>query len=417
MTMFRAWSVLPLWQRVLAGLVLGILLGAFFPAAAPWISLIGELFLRLIRLLVVPVLLVVIAAGITELGDPKRLGTVGGRAIGLFAALMVIGVANGMVVGLMLRPGANNPLGHHLPPHDLGAAKSLAQQALDIVPPNIFEAMAASNMLALILFSGLIGVGALLSGDAGKPLAAFLQSASAALLKVVSLVMELTPFGVFALVANAVAANGVAVIANVQWLALGTLLCVILQIVIVHATMLALIARRSVVTFYGGIADALMIAFSTASSTATMPVALRCAVENLDIPRPVASTVLPLGASIGKDGTAAYVGLISIFSLQALGIEPTAANLMVILVAGSLAAFGTAPVPSASLFMLTAVLSTIGVDTAQTALVVGFILPFDRLLDMTRTVASASANLTVTATVAKLERKHEGPTLLEPDIA
>lgn len=417
MIIFRAWGALPLWQRVLAGLVLGILLGAIFPAAAPWISLIGELFVRLIRLLVVPVLLVVIAAGITELGDPKRLGTVGGRAITLFAGLMVIGVANGMIVGLLLRPGASNPLGHHLPPHELGAAKTLAQQALDIVPPNIFEAMAAGNMLALILFSGLIGIGTLLSGDAGKPLATLLQSASAVLLKVVSLVMELTPFGVFALVANAVAANGVAVIANVQWLALGVLLCVVVQIVLVHASVLALVARRSVIKFYRGIADALMIAFSTASSTATMPVALRCAVENLDVPQPVASTVLPLGASIGKDGTAAYVGLISIFSLQALGIEPTAANLMVILVAGSLAAFGTAPVPSASLFMLAAVLATIGVDAAQTALVVGFILPFDRLLDMTRTVASASANLTVTASVAKLERRPEEPPPADLEVA
>lgn len=397
-----AWSRLPLWQRVLAGLALGVLLGTAFPDAAPYVWLIGELFVRMIRLLVVPVLLVVIAAGITELGDPKRLGSVGGRAIALFALLIVIGVANGMIVGLVLQPGTGEPLGA-LPPHELGVAKTLMQQALDIVPPNIFEAMASGNMLALILFSGLVGIGTLLSGDAGKPLGDVLRSASAALLKVVTLVMELTPFGVFALVANAVATNGVAVLANVQWLALGTLIAVLLQIVVVHTTLLVLLARRSVLKFYRGIADALMIAFSTASSTATMPVALRCAVDNLDVPQPIASTVLPLGASIGKDGTAVYVGLISLFGLQALGIEPTAANLMVVLIAGSLAAFGTAPVPSASLFMLAAVLATMGVDTAQTALVVGFILPFDRLLDMTRTVASASANLTVAAAVARME--------------
>ncbi|MAP45593.1 MAG: dicarboxylate/amino acid:cation symporter, partial [Sphingobium sp.] len=127
--------------------------------------------------------------------------------------------------------------------------------------------------------------------------------------------------------------------------------------------------------------------------------------EDLAIEPAVASTVLPIGASIGKDGTAMYVGLLSVFSLQALGVRADGTMLAIMLLTGSLAAFGTAPIPSASLFMLAAVLSAVGVAPEQTALVVGFVLPFDRLLDMTRTVASASANLTVTAVVARQERK------------
>ena len=167
--------------------------------------------------------------------------------------------------------------------------------------------------------------------------------------------------------------------------------------------------------FFRAIIDALAVAFSTASSSATLPVAMRVAEKNLGIGRPVYSTVLPLGASIGKDGTAMYVGLLSLFSLQALGVPLTPVVYGLVLLTGALAAFGTAPVPSASLFMLAAVLSSVGVPAEQTALVVGFVLPFDRLLDMTRTVPSASANLTVTTTVARWESELDDDVLRSPN--
>jgi Na+/H+-dicarboxylate symporter len=223
------------------------------------------------------------------------------------------------------------------------------------------------------------------------------------LLKIVGIVMEATPFGVFALIANAIAANGAAVFINVGWLALAVVLGSLFQMTIVHSLLLRLAARLPVLPFFRGIVDALAVAFSTASSSATLPVAMRVAEKNLGIARPVFSTVLPLGASIGKDGTAMYVGLLSMFALQAFGTPLTPAVYALVLLTGALAAFGTAPVPSASLFMLAAVLSAVGVAPEQTALVVGFVLPFDRLLDMTRTVPSASANLTVATTVARWE--------------
>jgi len=171
----------------------------------------------------------------------------------------------------------------------------------------------------------------------------------------------------------------------------------------VHSLILRLLARLPVLPFFRGIVDALVVAFSTASSGATLPVAMTVAGRNLGVSRPVYSTVLPLGASIGKDGTAMYVGLLSMFGLQAFGVPIDAGVLLLVLLTGSLAAFGTAPVPSASLFMLAAVLSAVGVSPEQTALLVGFVLPFDRLLDMTRTVPSASANLTVATMVARWE--------------
>nr|WP_269142250.1 dicarboxylate/amino acid:cation symporter [Sphingomonas sp. IC-11] len=398
----RGWFAITLWKRVVAGLVLGALLGLLWPDAAPAVKIVGDLFVRLIKMLVVPVVLITIAAGIAGLGDPRRLGPIGGRTIGLFAVTTLIAVSLGMAVGLLVRPGEGIALAG-VAPHVLGAAVSPSDQLLSIVPANIIEALAKGDMLAIIFTAILLGIGSVLAGEAGKPVVALLQGLAAVLMHIVRIVMEVTPFGVFALIANAVAANGAAVFVNVGWLALCVIVASLAQMLVVHAGLIALVARLPVVRFFRGIVDALAIAFSTASSSATLPVALRVAHDNLGVARPVASTVLPLGAAIGKDGTAMYVGLLGQFALQALGIIPDAQMLVVMLATGALAAFGTAPVPSASLFMLAAMLSAVGVSPEQTALVVGLVLPFDRLLDMTRTVPSASANLTVATLVARAE--------------
>ncbi len=398
----RGWFAIPLWKRVVGALLLGIAIGLLWPAGAAAIKIIGDLFVRLIKMLVVPVVLITIAAGIASLGDPRRLGGIGGRTVALFAVTTLLAVSIGMGFGLLLQPGDGIVLAG-VAPHVLGPPVTPADQLLGIVPVNIVDALAKGDMLAIIFVAVLLGIASIVSGEAGKPVVALLQGLAAVLLHLVRIVMEVTPFGVLALIANAVAANGMAVFVHVGWLALCVILASCTQMLVVHAALLRFVARLPVVRFFRGIVDALVVAFSTASSSATLPVALRVAQDNLGIARPIASTVLPLGASIGKDGTAMYVGLLGQFALQALGIVPDAWMLGVMLLTGALAAFGTAPVPSASLFMLAAMLGAVGVGAEQTALVVGLVLPFDRLLDMTRTVPSASANLTVATLVARAE--------------
>jgi len=397
------WFALPLWQRVIGGLIAGILMGLLWPSATPWVVFIGDLFVRLIRMLVVPIVFVSIASGVTALADPRRLGSVGGRTVALFAFTTALAVSIGMAAGLFVQPGLGAAIGTATA-HPLGEPKSVYDQLMGIVPTNIVQALAEGDMLAIIFFAMLFGFGVILAGEEGKPVAALLQSASRVLFHLVRLVMEVTPFGVFALIARAVADNGVAVFTNIGWLAVCVALGVIAQMLLVHLPLILFVARLRAGHFFRSIIDALVVAFSTASSAATLPVALRVALDKLRIEPGVASTVLPIGASIGKDGTAMYVGLLSIFALQALGVQPDVPTLALVLLTGALAAFGTAPIPSASLFMLAAVLSAVGVSPEQTALIVGFVLPFDRLLDMTRTIASASANLTVTATVARWEK-------------
>lgn len=397
----RRWFAIPLWQRVVAALFLGVVIGLLWPEGAAAIKIVGDLFVRLIKMLVVPVVLITIAAGIASLGDPRRLGGIGGRTVALFAFTTLVAVSIGMGFGLLLQPGSGIALSG-IAPHVLGPPVTPADQLLGIVPVNIVDALAKGDMLAIIFVAVLLGIASVVSGEAGKPVVALLQGLAAVLLHLVRIVMEVTPFGVLALIANAVASGGTAVFVHVGWLALCVILASLTQMAF-HAGLLRFVARLPVVRFFRGIVDALIVAFSTASSSATLPVALRVSQDNLGIARPIASTVLPLGASIGKDGTAMYVGLLGQFALQALGIVPDAWMLGVMLATGALAAFGTAPVPSASLFMLAAMLGAVGVGAEQTALVVGLVLPFDRLLDMTRTVPSASANLTVATLVARAE--------------
>ena len=405
-TWLRRWQALALWRRVVVGLVAGVALGLLAPSATGYIAFLGDLFVRLIRMLVVPIVFISLASGVTALADPRRLGAVGVRTIALFAATTFCAVAIGMAAGLVIQPGLGAAVGTG-EAFALGEPVPVYDQLMGIVPVNVVEALAAGDMLAIIFFAIAFGVATVLAGEEGRPVANLLQSAARILFRLVALVMEFTPYGVFALIAVAVAQNGVAVFTNIGWLALCVVIGVGAQIALIHVPLLLFVAKRQIGRFYRAAIDALAVAFATASSAATLPVALRVAIEKMQIDRGVASTVLPIGASIGKDGTAMYVGLLSVFSLQALGVTPDLAMLGIVLLTGALAAFGTAPIPSASLFMLAAVLASVGVSTAQTALIIGFVLPFDRLLDMTRTVASASANLTVTASVGTWEKRHE----------
>lgn len=258
MTRLRRWFAIPLWKRVLGALALGLALGALWPAAAPYVQFLGDLFVRAIRMLVVPIVLVTIASGITALGDPKRIGSLGARAVGLFAATTAVAVSVGMTVGTLIRPGEGAPLGT-ASAHALGTPPTPYEQLVGIVPTNIFEALAKGDMLAIIFVAILLGIGTLVAGEAGRPLVGLLQAATAVLLRIVGIVMEATPFGVFALIANAVAANGAAMFANVGWLALAVLLGSAIQLLIVHSLLLRLLARVPVLRFFRAIFDALAV--------------------------------------------------------------------------------------------------------------------------------------------------------------
>ncbi|MFC3713506.1 dicarboxylate/amino acid:cation symporter [Sphingoaurantiacus capsulatus] len=400
------WFATPLWQRILLAILLGAAAGWALGERAEHIRWIGDLFIRLIRMLVVPLVLAMIVTGVAALGDPKRLGTMGGRTIGLLIAMTALAVCVGLALGTWLQPGAGVQLtatvaAEGAPPRSIG------DQLLAIVPVNPFAAIASGEMLAIIFFAMSLGLGALLVGAKAKPLVTFAEGAAAVMLRLVALFMELAPLGVFALIAATVGNHGLAVFATLFWLAAALILGTLFQIFVVQAALVGLVARYPLGRYFKGIVEAVLMAFSTTSSAATLPTSMKVAEEKLRLGKPIASAAIPLGVGLARDGTAVYVGLLSMFAAQIYGVALAPSDYAVLVLAATLLALGAAGVPSAALFMLTGVMSMIGVDDLRTAAIVAFILPFDRLLDMVRTVPNVTANLAVATAVSRWEGELE----------
>ncbi len=395
----RYWFDIPLWKRIIPALLLGIVVGLAAGDEATQLKWIGDVFVRLTRMLIVPLVFLTISAGVIGLGDPKRLGSLGARSIGLFVFTAAVAATVGLLLGLVLHPGVGVSLSGATP-QTIKASKTVSEQLMGVIPINPVQAMVEGEMLAIIFFAIVFAAGVLVVGQRAKPVADVLAAASEVMLTLIRFVIEAAPFGVFGLIAAAVGANGPGVFVNVSLLALGTLLgCAVT--LFVQAMVVRLIANLPAIAFLRGVVDAMLVAFSTSSSSASLPVEMAVAEKNLGIRKPILSTVLPVGVSIGRDGTAMYVALLSMFAIQALGIPVTGLDLVLVVVIATLLAVSAPPAPSAALFMMAAVLSVVGISDAQSAMIIGFILPFDRLLDMMRTVPNVIGNLANATVIAR----------------
>ena len=258
-------------------------------------------------------------------------------------------------------------------------------------------------MLAIILFSLLVGVGIIMAGKKARAAGEVMDAGAEVMLKIAAMVMSLAPSGVFALVAYAAGTLGPAALANLALLAGIVYAGCLAQIVLVHGGLIRFGLRLPAIRFFRGIFDAQAVAYSTASSSATLPVTLTCVERNLGVRNTVASSVLPLGATINMDGTAMYLGVIAMFSAQVFGIDIGLTDYLLIALTVTLVSIGAAGIPSAGLFLLATVLNVFGVSDAQTGLIIGFILPFDRVLDMARTAVNVTGDAAVAVAVAKWE--------------
>jgi Na+/H+-dicarboxylate symporter len=422
--MFRTWQAITLWKRVLIGLVLGGCLGLIFyygigdkarstAIVETWFKPFGDGFIRLIQMLIVPLITTTIITGVTSMGDAKKLGTIGIRAMSLFLLTTFFAVWLGLGIGSLIKPGKGVPYEKASKEavedvnQRLDAGKrsgSISQQILDIIPRNPIQSLAQGDVVPIIFFSLIIGVGILLTGESAKPMQVFFESASRVVLQITLAVMELAPFGVFALMAWVMGSMGISVLNNLFWLLVALYAACLIQIVFVYGLILVKgFARLPLLPFFRGIFDAQGVAFSVSSSSATLPVSISCAEKNLGIHKSVADSVLPLGATINMDGTSIYLGLIALFGAQAVGVDLSWGTYLSIALTATMISIGVAGVPSASLLYGATVLGLIGLDQTQSALVVAFIFPFDRLLDMMRTLTNVTGDLSVTSVVANWE--------------
>ena len=419
--MFQKWQSITLWKRVLIGLFVGLAIGLTMrwilgidtakAVADTAVKPFGDVFVRLIKMLVIPLISTTLVAGVTAMGDPKKLGSLGARTMGMYLVTTFFAVSLGLLVGTVLHPGtgvdyetagaeAIDSVRGKIETAD--AAGGIVERLLQIIPTNPIESLARGAVLPTIFFAILIGVGILVAGAAGDPVQNFFEAASEVVMRVTVLVMELAPYGVLALMTWVMATQGIEILWNMGKLAAALYLACGLQIVFVYGfLMIGCLLKLPVKQYLRGIADAQGVAFSTASSNATLPVSISCAENNLGVDKSVAGSVLPLGATINMDGTAIYLGLVALFAGQAIGIELTAMHYAMVALTATLVSIGAAGIPSAGLLLAATVLEVIGIGPDQSVLVIAFIFPFDRLLDMMRTVTNISGDAAVACIVAK----------------
>ncbi|NCP12852.1 MAG: dicarboxylate/amino acid:cation symporter [Sphingomonadales bacterium] len=404
------WFGLPLWQRILGALFLGALAGWLMGPAAAQLQWIGDLFIRLIRMLIVPLVFVTLVSGVASMAAPAKLGAIGLRSMALYMATTFVAILFGLAGALILQPGRGVTLDEVSSSDVLAAPVPLDERLMAIVPENVFAAFASGDILAIIFFGVLLGAGLLMAGETAKPLTRLFTAGSAVMLKVTHIVMETAPIGVFALVASVMGSEGVSAFVSVFSLVLVIYLGGAAHMILVHGGMVRLFADRSPLAFFSIARAPQLLAFSTSSSAATLPVTLTAAEEGMHIRPAVASSVIPLGATINMDGTALYVAAVAVFAAQIFGVTLSIGDYATIALTTVLVSIGTASVPSASLFLMAAVLDVIGITPDQTALVIGFLLPFDRILDMWRTVINVTGDLAVATSVAAMEGElGEGP--------
>jgi Na+/H+-dicarboxylate symporter len=378
--------------------------GLLFGEAMTAFGWMGELFIRLIRMLVVPLVLVVIVSGLAGLGDPRKLGSIGLRTLALYLLTTAIAVAIGIGVASLIQPGVGVALGGQaaLPPPTTGSG--FGRQLLDIVPVNPVDALAKGAMLSVIFLAILVGIGCILVGEDALPLVRLFDAAAAVALRLVGLIMEFAPFAVFALIAIAVGTDGFSAFQSILKIALCVVIGVALQLGVTHAGLVRIGAAVSPVRFFRNASEAMLMGFSTASSSATLPVVMQVAGTRMGIGKPVVSTVLPLGSTMSMDGTAMYMAILCLFGLQAFGVSLGPVQLLLMALVTVTVALGTAPIPGSSLFLIAGILASVGIPPEQAALIVAFVLPFDRPLDMIRTVPNVTSDLAVAMVVAR----HEG---------
>ncbi|HEY5656574.1 MAG TPA: dicarboxylate/amino acid:cation symporter [Myxococcota bacterium] len=395
--------------RILVGMFLGLLLGAALNWAGTegpldkyvvhgLFTIGGEIFLASLKLLVVPLVFVSLVCGTAALDDVAKLGRVGGKTLSLYLVTTAIALTLALTAAVIVQPGAHFELESDAT-FTAQEAPSLVETIVNLFPSNPVQAMAEGNMLQIIVFAGLFGLAITMAGEPGKRVLALFNDLNAIIMRLVMLLMHFAPYGVFCLVARVFSEQGLEAIeplAKYFFVVLGVLL---LHAGVTYPLLLRGLGGLNPLTFYRKMRDPIALAFSTASSGATIPVTLATVEHRLGADNSISSFTIPLGATINMDGTAIMQGVATGFIAQAYGIDIGLTGYLMVVLTATLASIGTAGVPGVGLIMLAMVLRQVNLPVEGIGLIIGV----DRLLDMVRTAVNVTGDASVTCIVAKTE--------------
>ncbi len=393
--------------------------GQWLVDATSWI---GDLFLALIKMVVVPLVFASLVVGVASLGDFRKLGRLGARTLILFTTTTVIALTIGVGLANLVKPGTymtESDRSQLLASYEGAAtstvssaagAPSLVEQVVGIIPTNPLSSLANGEMLQIIFFGLMLGIAlTLLPSKRARPVVDFLDGLNEAMVMLVHVAMALAPYGVAALLFEVVGSTGLSVLAALSVYAIVVVVALVLHAAITYGSIVTFGARLGFPGFVGAIRPAILLAFSTSSSSATLPVTKECVEDNVNVSPEVSSFVLPLGATVNMDGTALYQGVAAIFIAQIYSIDLSLGDQITIVTSATLASVGAAGVPGAGMITLALVLTAIGVPTEGLALVLGV----DRLLDMFRTATNVVGDATAATWMARLEGNEVG--ILDPE--
>ena len=400
-----------LTTKVLMALVIGIIVGILvysLPSGTLKDTILvdgiflflGQVFLRGIMMLVVPLVFISLVNGAANMGDITKLGRIGSKTILFYMTTTAIAIVIALTLGVLLKPGIGLDMGA-VEAVDVAARDTvpLVQIFYEMIPNNIVGAMAAGSMLQIIVFALITGVGISLLGEKGKYLSTLFENLNDLIMKLVEIIMIFAPIGVFGLIARTFSTVGYsAMIPLMKYI--GTVyIGLLIHATVVYGSMFKIFAGLSLRKFYKKFLPAMSVAFSTASSGATIPVTLEVTERDMGVSKEVSSFTVPLGATINMDGTAIMQGVASLFVAQVYGIEMTIPMMLTIVLTATLASIGTAGVPGAGAIMLTLVLQSVGLPLEG----IGLIMGIDRLVDMARTAINVTGDAVCTTIIAKSE--------------
>lgn len=398
---------LSLAVQIFIGLALGIIAGLIFMAAgkAEWavsyVKPFGTIFLNLIKFIVVPIVLCSIISGVISMRDIRKVGSIGWKTVVYYLCTTACAVVIGLVFANIFK-GTYQILETTDLEYEVATSVSFMDTLVDIFPSNIIQPLANASMLQVIVIALFFGFGIILAGEKGDPLATVINSITDVSMVIMDLILKLSPIGVFCLITPVVAENGPKILGSLAMVLLTAYVCYLIHMVVVYSSTVKGMAGLSPIKFFKGMAPAMIMAFSSASSVGTLPINLECS-EKLGAKKDVASFVLPLGATINMDGTAIYQGVCAVFIATCFGIDLTISQMITIVLTATLASIGTAGVPGAGMVMLAMVLQSVGLPVEGIALVAGV----DRIFDMGRTVVNITGDASCAIIVSKLEEKKE----------
>jgi Na+/H+-dicarboxylate symporter len=421
-----------LYTKIFIGLVLGVAVGAGVNAAGlgddpiwvervlPILNFVGNAFVRLITMIVIPLVVASLMLGVASLGDIRKLGRIGGKTVAYYLVTTAIAITIGLTLALMVRPGSRispasrDELARQFAA-EAGQRVALATDKpgmwdvlLDMIPSNPIASAADGNLLPLIVFILIFGAAVtLVVPERRDAILTFFGGVNDASMVVIDWIMKLAPYAVFALIASVISRFGADVLKSLAVYALVVVVGLAAHTFVTYGTLVTVLARVNPLNFFRHIREVALIAFSTSSSNATLPVTMETAEEKLGVSNGVASFVLPLGATVNMDGTALYQGVATVFIAQVYGIDLSPAALLTIVLTATLASIGTAGVPSAGIITLVLVLQSVGL-ASQAGAGIALILGVDRILDMLRTVVNVTGDLSAAVVVAR----SEGETLI-----